>query len=185
LNKELHRINQHMGSFLKQIYGSSLPLLSGVGNTGAKLLIAHDMPSHEDIAAPYHRPGSELDGMLMDIGITTEDVYMTYIVKFAPHGRRPSYEEETLSLPWFAKEVETVSPKVVTVLGATALSMMGVHETLTKVHGQLIHIALYGTSFDIIPLFHPERLKQAEREIFREGLKKVSERINTCNGYRN
>ncbi len=185
MNKALHHTNQHMGAFLKQILGSGLPLLTGTGNPEARLLIAYDMPSREDItaASPFHRPENRLDEMLKETGISTEDTYRTYIIKFVPQGKRPSYEEEALSLPWFAKEIETVHPKAVILLGATALSMLGIHEPLAKVYGQAMQLELYGTSCSMVPLHHPDRLRQADMEAFRAGLRTAARMIYDTDRY--
>lgn len=187
MNKALHHTNQHMGAFLKQIFGGGLPLLTGMGNAGARLMIAYDMPNREDITAtsPFCRSENRLDEMLEEIGISIEDTYLTYIIKFAPHGKRLTYEEEALSLPWFAKEIEAIKPKVTVILGATALSILGVHEPLAKVHGQAMPFNLYGVSCTMVPLFHPERLKQADIGIFHEGLRSVSRLINDSSSYSN
>jgi uracil-DNA glycosylase family protein len=98
---------------------------------------------------PFVGPaGQLLDKCLQEAGIDRRKVYVTNAVKhfkWEPGGKRrihkkPSLREIHACRPWLDAELETVQPKVVVCLGATAAqALLGSGFKVTQTHGQVQH----------------------------------------------
>ena len=96
------------------------------GNPGAKVVMIGEAPGeHEDIQgkAFVGRAGQLLDGMLKAVGFdTNEDSLIINVVKCRPpENRAPNPKEAATCIPYLKKKLALVKPKIVLLLGATAL----------------------------------------------------------------
>jgi len=135
-------------------------VIFGEGNPNAGIMLIGEAPGRdEDIQG---RPFVGLSGQLLDkilaaCGFTrNEHVFISNIVKCRPPGNRlPSADEASLCMPWLLMQIEMINPKIMILLGATALKYMaGSDYRITKDHGKWISIS----DRLAIPVYHPAAL---------------------------
>jgi len=135
-------------------------VIFGEGNPNAGIMLIGEAPGRdEDIQG---RPFVGLSGQLLDkilaaCGFTrNEHVFISNIVKCRPPGNRlPSTDEASLCMPWLLRQIEIINPKIMILLGATALKYMaGSDYRITKDHGKWISIS----DRLAIPVYHPAAL---------------------------
>jgi uracil-DNA glycosylase family 4 len=99
----------------------------GEGPQKAKLFIIGQAPGAQEdkTGRPFiGRAGKYLTMMLEKIGIKREEVFITSTVKhFPPKNRPPTEEEMQACRPYLLRQLETVNPKIVLLLGNSAKSV--------------------------------------------------------------
>ena len=130
------------------------------GNPFAKLMIIGEAPGakEEEIGEPFvGRSGKLLDKLLQNAGIDiNQDVYFCNVVKCRPpQNRRPTNAEIQENLPWLYQQIKLVNPRVIVLVGATAL------EAILKIKSPIS--ILRGEWIDwegklVMPVFHPSYL---------------------------
>ena len=130
------------------------------GNPFAKLMIIGEAPGakEEEIGEPFvGRSGKLLDKLLQNAGIDiNQDVYFCNVVKCRPpKNRRPTKIEIQENLPWLYQQIKLVNPRVIVLVGATAL------EAILKIKSPIS--ILRGEWIDwegklVMPVFHPSYL---------------------------
>ncbi len=131
----------------------------GEGNPEAEILIIGEGPGAEEdnTGKPFvGRSGKLLDKILEAAGFNrTEHVFIANIVKCRPPNNRPPLPEERKAcMPYLDKQIEMINPKIIILLGATALSMIDANAKITKVRGKWI---IWNNRL-IMPTFHPSAL---------------------------
>ena len=99
------------------------------GNPEAKVIFIGEAPgANEDLEgrAFVGRAGRLLDGMLKELGFDTDrDALIINVVKCRPPKNRPPLPEEVEAcLPFLRKQVALVRPRLIALLGATALKRL-------------------------------------------------------------
>ena len=118
------------------LYKSGTQTVFGEGTRSAEVMLVGEQPGdQEDLAGrPFVGPaGRLLDEALVDAGIDRKTVYVTNVVKhfeWQARGKRrihqkPNWSEVAACKPWFEAELETVRPRVLVCLGATAAQDRG------------------------------------------------------------
>ena len=114
----------------------------GEGSSNADLLFVGEGPgrSEDQQGRPFIGPAGKVLSKLLDsIGLSREDVFITNVVKCRPpENRKPLRDEVTKCRPYLEKQIETIRPKLVCVLGATALEALIGESNLSAQHGKLI-----------------------------------------------
>ncbi len=114
----------------------------GEGSSNADLLFVGEGPgrSEDQQGRPFiGAAGKVLSKLLDSIGLSREDVFITNVVKCRPpENRKPLRDEVTKCRPYLEKQIETIRPKLVCVLGATALEALIGDSNLSAQHGKLI-----------------------------------------------
>ncbi len=114
----------------------------GEGSSKAELLFVGEGPgrSEDQSGRPFvGSAGKVLSKLLDSIGLSREEVFITNVVKCRPpENRRPLVDEVTKCRPYLEKQIETIRPKLVCVLGATALEALIGESNLSSQHGKLI-----------------------------------------------
>ena len=84
------------------------------------------------------RAGQLLDKMLLSINLNRKNVYITNVVNYRPpENRRPTDEEIARYLPYLTKHIEIINPKILILLGSTALNtIIGNEEAISKARGK-------------------------------------------------
>lgn len=131
----------------------------GQGNPEAKLLIVGEGPGAQEDQqglAFVGPAGQLLTKMLGAIGLDRNDVYITNIVKCRPpNNRTPLPEEANLCLPYLRAQTALIRPRVILILGATALSYLtGSQLGITRSRGQWIQ----RKGVWMLPSYHPSAL---------------------------
>lgn len=132
------------------------------GNPAADILLIGEAPGAEEDRlgqAFVGRSGRLLDSMLLEAGIDpVEDVLIANIAKCRPpDNRRPTRDEAQACLPYLRRQIELARPRVVGLLGATAVEHMlagGKKLQVSKLAGRMLEDPLWpGLAF--LVLFHP------------------------------
>jgi len=142
------------------------------GNNKSKIMIVGEGPgANEDKEGlPFvGRAGQLLDKMLLSINLDRKNVYITNVVNYRPpENRKPTEEEIARYLPYLTKHIEIINPKILILLGSTALNtIIGNQEVISKARGKWIEKKIGKCSTLVIPSFHPAFLmRQPEQKKF-------------------
>ena len=130
------------------------------GNPKSKIMLIGEAPgSNEDQEGlPFvGRAGTLLDKMLASINLDRKSVYISNIINYRPpENRKPTYEEINIYLPFVKKHIEIISPKILILLGSTAMNaLIGDDVVISKVRGQWIEKEFGQCQTSVIVTFHP------------------------------
>lgn len=103
------------------------------------------------------KSGQMLDKILAACGFNREEhVFISNIVKCRPpDNRAPTPQEAGACIPWLFKQIELVNPKILILLGATALKYMaGSDYTISRDRGNWIN----WKNMPAMPVYHPAAL---------------------------
>jgi len=145
-------------------------IVFGDGNTNAKIMIIGEGPgAQEDVdGIPFvGRAGKLLDKMLQSINLDRRKVYISNVVNFRPPAnRKPTEEEITRYLPYLRSHIEIINPKILILLGSTALNaVIGNNEVISKARGKWFQKEIGIVKPWIIASFHPAFLmRQPEQK---------------------
>ena len=112
------------------------------GNIESKIMIIGEGPgANEDKEGlPFvGRAGQLLDKMLQSINLDRKNVYITNVVNYRPpQNRKPTEKEIQKYLPFLKKHIEIINPKILILLGSTALNtIIGDQEVISKARGKM------------------------------------------------
>lgn len=136
------------------------------------MMIGEQPGDHEDREGhPFVGPaGKLLDKCLQEAEIDRRKVYVTNTVKhfkWEPRGKlrihkKPTLKEIHACRPWLEAELETVRPRLVVCLGATAAqALLGSNFRVTQSHGEVQHSDGLPP---IIATLHPSAILRARTE---------------------
>ena len=153
------------------------------GNPKAKIMLIGEGPgSNEDQEGlPFvGRAGALLDKMLASINLDRKNVYITNVVNYRPpENRRPTEEEIAKYLPYLKKHIEIINPKILVLLGSTALNaLIGNEVVISKARGQWIEKQFGECKTSVIVTFHPAFLMRqpAQKKMAWVDLKMIREK---------
>ena len=131
----------------------------GEGNPDEGILLIGEGPGAEEdkTGRPFvGRSGQLLDKMLEAAGFNRkEHVFIANIVKCRPpQNRTPEPDEREACLPYLHKQIEIIDPKIIVLLGATALKLLDEKVKLKEVKGEWI----MWNGKVLIPTYHPSAL---------------------------
>ena len=130
------------------------------GNPKSNIMLIGEAPgSNEDQEGlPFvGRAGALLDKMLSAINLDRKKVYISNIINYRPPGnRRPTNEEIKRYLPFITKHIEIINPKILVLLGSTAMNaLIGDEVVISKMRGKWIEKKIGKCTTSIIITFHP------------------------------
>ena len=140
------------------------------GNINSKIMIIGEGPgANEDAEGkPFvGRAGKLLDKMLAAIKLDRTKVYISNVVNYRPpENRRPTEIEIERYLPYLKSHIEIINPKILLLLGSTALnSLIGNEVVISKARGKWIQKDIGAAKPWIIASFHPAFLmRQPEQK---------------------
>ena len=140
----------------------------GRGNLRAKYLLIGEAPgADEDIAGlPFvGKSGAKLNDMLKKAGWEEDDLYITNVVGCRPAAnRKPSPTEIKACYPRLHHLISIMRPKIIILVGSTALNYFMPKERITECHGKLLTTAkgLY-----VYPIIHPSAGLRGNPEYFK------------------
>ena len=163
-------------------------LVFGDGNYNSKIMIVGEGPgANEDIEGkPFvGRAGKLLDKMLTSIKMDRKKVYISNVVNYRPpDNRKPTEAEIKRYLPYLKSHIEIINPKILILLGSTALNtLVGSEVVISKARGKWIRKEIGRSNPWIIASFHPAFLmRQPEQKKFAwidlKMIRKKSEELN-------
>ena len=167
LNKLKRKIQLIKNCELKK---NATNLVFADGNINSKIMIVGEGPgANEDIEGkPFvGRAGKLLDKMLSAIKLDRTKVYISNVVNYRPPAnRKPTEAEIERYLPYLKSHIEIINPKILVLLGSTALNtLIGSEVVISKARGQWIQKKIGSAEPWIIASFHPAFLmRQPEQK---------------------
>ena len=167
LDKLKKKIEQIKNCDLKK---NATNLVFGDGNINSKIMIIGEGPgANEDKEGkPFvGRAGKLLDKMLAAIQLDRKKVYISNVVNYRPPlNRKPSEEEIERYLPYLKSHIEIINPKILVLLGSTALNtLIGNELVISKARGRWVQKEIGTAKPWVIASFHPAFLmRQPEQK---------------------
>jgi DNA polymerase len=132
----------------------------GAGNADADLMFVGEAPGAEEDrqGLPFvGRAGGLLNELLVEIGLSREDVFICNVLKSRPPDNRdPQPTEIAACEPYLFEQVRLIQPRVVCTLGNFATKLLtGNPAGITRVRGTPQTHDLGGRTVYLLPLFHP------------------------------
>lgn len=158
----------------------------GEGFSNAEIMCIGEGPGYyeDQQGRPFvGKSGLLLDKILSVCGFSRkEHVFIGNIVKCRPpNNRDPLPEERETCIPFLHKQIELINPKIIILLGATALKgLIDPNARITKVRGDW----LTWNNRLVMPTFHPsallrnEKLKRPAWEDFKKVVEKYRELVD-------
>ena len=155
------------------------------GNPYAQIMIIGEGPgANEDKEGkPFvGRAGKLLDKMLEAIKLDRKNVYISNVVNFRPPmNRKPTDVEIKRYLPFLVKHIELIKPKILLLLGSTALNaLIGDEVVISKARGKWVNKKIGNAKPEIIASFHPAFLmRQPDQKKYAwEDLKMIRKKMS-------
>lgn len=168
------------------LYQGCTHKVPGQGDLRAPLMLIGEGPGqHEDEQglAFVGPAGQLLTQMPSAIRLPRDRVYICNVVKCRPpHNRQPLPEEVQACLPYLRRQFLLVRPRVILLLGATAVSaVLGPEYRITRCHGQWVS----RKGVDIIATYHPSALLRdaGKKRPAWEDLQKLRDRLKELELY--
>ncbi|MEA1878559.1 MAG: uracil-DNA glycosylase [Bacteroidota bacterium] len=187
VEKEFLKMSQEVSNCtLCELHTKRKNAVFGMGNPYAEIMIIGEGPGHEEDlqGVPFvGKSGQLLDKILSACGFTREEhVYIANIVKCRPpQNRDPKPEERDACLPWLFKQISIIRPRILVLLGATAVKgLIDPEARITKIRGKWME----WENFLVMPTYHPSallrnpQLKKDSWEDFKLVVKKYREIID-------
>ena len=163
-----------------ELYCHAIQVVPGRGPSTTPLMLVGEQPGDQEDkqGLPFVGPaGAVLDEVLEDLRIPRAELYVTNAVKhfkFVQRGKlrlhqNPRMSEIMACRPWLLAEIESVKPRVVLCLGASASkSLLGGTFALMRDHGKLM-----STPFaeKVIATIHPSAVLRGRDEANRNQLR--------------
>ena len=153
------------------------------GNPRSKIMLIGEAPgaNEDEEALPFvGRAGALLDKMLSAINLDRKKVYISNIVNYRPpDNRRPTDEEVKRYLPFITKHIEIINPKIIVLLGSTAMNaLIGKEVVISKMRGKWIEKKFGNCKASVIITFHPAFLMRqpAQKKMAWIDLKMIRDR---------
>lgn len=131
--------------------------------------------------------GQLLDKFLAAAGFSrSKNVYITNTIPWRPPGnRQPTPEENYICMPFLERHIELVQPKLIVMLGATALKTLhNPKEGIVTLRGKWMPYTTSHNGFtvDTLPIFHPAFLlrSSSQKKLFWRDV--LSIRLRSENG---
>jgi DNA polymerase len=139
----------------------------GVGDPRAAWFIVGEAPGAEEDrrGEPFvGRAGQLLNAMLRSIGLAREAVYIANVLKCRPPDNRdPAANEAESCLPYLARQIALVQPKLLLVVGRIAAqNLLATSEPLAKLRQRTHHFG--AARVPVVVTYHPAYLLRSPTE---------------------
>ncbi len=163
------------------LYQGRTNIVHTEGNRKARLMFVGEAPgADEDLQArPFvGRAGQLLTKIIEAIGFKREDVLIGNVNRCRPPGNRPPTQEEaSMCKPFLLREIASVQPDVIVVLGNTATkNLLDAKQGITRLRGEFQEYK----GVKVMPTFHPAYLLRdpsKKRETWQD-LQKVRDHLD-------
>lgn len=175
-NETLGQINAEILDKAKQ-----LPIFSerffifGVGKSDAKVVIVGESPGPPDaeFGEPFRGPvGELLEKILLAIGLSRRNCYLTNVVKYISQGDELTPEILSFFTPFLHREIAVIKPQVIISLGNTPTkALLKTKKAISQIRGDFFDYQ----GINLMPTFNPAYLLRdatKKREVW-EDMKKV------------
>ncbi len=140
-------------------------IVFGAGNKEAEVMLIGEGPGADEDreGIPFvGKAGQLMNKALAGLGINREELYIANIVKCRPPSNRvPEQDEATACLDYLRNQVLLVKPKIIVLLGSTALkNILGKEYSITAARGKWIE----KKDIMYMPTWHPAALLRDENK---------------------
>ncbi len=153
------------------------------GNPKSKIMLLGEAPgaNEDQEGLPFvGKAGQLLDKMLSAIDLDRKKVYISNIINYRPpDNRRPTEDEIKRYLPFITKHIEIINPKILVLLGSTAMNaIVGNEIVISKMRGKWIEKNFGSCKTSVIVTFHPAFLMRqpAQKKMAWIDLKMIREK---------
>ena len=189
VNKELNNLRGKINAVKNcPLKDNAKKMVFSDGNPKSKIMIIGEGPgANEDKEGiPFvGRAGQLLDKMLEAINLDRDNVYITNVVNFRPpDNRRPTDTEIKRYLPFLKKHIEIIRPKIILLLGSTAMNAILKNEdVISKIRGKWFDIEINGVRLNTIVSFHPAYLLRQpdQKRLSWQDLKMIRDKVKSLN----
>ncbi|GAC1655037.1 MAG: hypothetical protein NVS9B15_15780 [Acidobacteriaceae bacterium] len=135
------------------------------GNPDADIMFVGEGPGADEDqqGLPFvGKAGQLLNNMIAAMGVRRGDVYIANVVKCRPPGNRtPERDECDTCGPFLMQQIDTVRPKIVVALGATAAKyLLNVQDSMANLRGKVYDVG----GFPVVVTYHPAYLLRDPRQ---------------------
>lgn len=153
----------------------------GAGSITKKIILIGEAPGKNEDERGFPFVGSAgkiLDQALIDARIERKEIYITNVVKCRPPNNRVPTDEEIgiCTSEYLNKEIDIISPKIICIMGSTALkSLLGL-KYMTPYRGQIVNRPplKYFITYHPAATIYNNKLKH----IFFEDIQKLAKIVN-------
>ena len=182
---QLERLKKQINSIKNcDLKNNATNLVFSDGNPNSSIMIIGEGPgANEDKEGkPFvGRAGKLLDKMLQAIKLNRKNVYISNVVNFRPPmNRRPTDQEIARYLPFLNNHIEIINPKILLLLGSTALNaLIGNEVVISKARGKWIKKEIGFRKLNVIASLHPAFLMRQpdQKKHAWEDLKMIRKKI--------
>ena len=159
--KELQKLKQTIENIKNcELKKNSTNIVFSDGNPNSEIMIIGEGPgANEDLeGVPFiGKTGELLDKMLLSINLDRNNAYITNVVNYRPpENRNPTREEIVRYLPFLTKHIEIINPKILILLGGSALNaVIGDEKKISEIRGKWINKKIGKCNTSVIVSFHP------------------------------
>lgn len=119
--------------------GKAVP---GEGNADAEIVFLGEAPGKKEAESgrPFiGRAGKVLRGLIQEVGLKEEEVYITSPVKYLPKYVTPTSADVTHGFVHLSEQLKVIDPKVIVLMGRVAvLAILKRSIEVSKEHGKII-----------------------------------------------
>lgn len=134
-------------------------LVFGEGNPDTKVYFLGEAPGYyED---KQGRPfvglaGQLLDKLIVSLGLTRNDVYISNVVRFRPPANRdPEPSEIAAFQKYVDEEIGIIEPKIIVTLGRFSMNKFLPDVKISQVHGKAFKVRFKDKDMLVLPMYHP------------------------------
>jgi uracil-DNA glycosylase family 4 len=159
-----------------KLHSTRHKIVFGDGNPKAELVFVGEGPGADEDAQglPFvGRAGKLLTQMIEAMGLQRKDVYICNVVKCRPpENRQPEEDEVRACSPFLMRQIDTIAPKVIVCLGATAAkTLLQTNRGISQFRGEWLEFR----GRKLLATYHPAYLLRnppAKSEVWKD-LQKV------------
>ena len=176
-NDSLPMIREDLGECTRcKLHTTRHKIVFGDGNPKAQLVFVGEGPGADEDAQglPFvGRAGKLLTQMIEAMGLQRKDVYICNVVKCRPpENRQPEEDEVSTCSPYLLRQIDTIAPKVIVCLGATAAkTLLQTNRGISQFRGEWLEFR----GRKLLATYHPAYLLRnppAKSEVWKD-LQKV------------
>jgi DNA polymerase len=144
-----------------ELHRERIQAVFGTGDRAARWLVIGEAPGAEEDrqGQPFvGRAGQLLNAMLASIGLQRESVYIANILKCRPPGNRdPRAEEVACCLPFLARQIALLQPRLILAVGRIAAqNLLATDSSLARLRGQAHRFGEFNVP--LVVTYHPAYL---------------------------
>jgi DNA polymerase len=174
---ELRRVEEEVRTCTRcRLHEGRTQTVFARGNPRAPLLFIGEAPGEEEDrqGLPFVGPaGKLLDRMIFAMGLKSDQVYITNIIKSRPpNNREPRPDEVAACYPFLERQIELVRPRIICTLGRPAANtLLGTNLAMGDLRGKWQSYR----GIPVLPTYHPAYLLRSpgQKRTAWEDLKKL------------